>query len=105
MTDDYEAHYHGYLIAIEQATPKIDPENTAVDVVLTTLSGDDYRANFATLKFIKYMFEKNRRTGECASGSYFCMPGLVIVERIDEEKIKNTIDDLIKNREIEEYFR
>ena len=37
MTDDYEAHYHGYLIAIEQATPKIDPENTAVDVVFWIL--------------------------------------------------------------------
>lgn len=104
MTDEYETFYQGYLFRIEKATPKIDPENAAVDVILTTRSGEVYAANFATLRFIEYMFEKNKRTGECVSGSYFCMPRLVIVERIDEEKIKKTIDDLIKNRDIEEYF-
>lgn len=81
-----------------------DPMNEAVDVVLT-MQGQEYYASFVTRKFIDRMFEKNRRTGECATGTYFCMPGMIVVDKINDQNIRATIDDLIANLEIAEYFR
>ena len=82
----------------------LDPENEAVDVRLTTQEGDEYSANFITMKLISYLFKKNKRTGEFAGGTYFCMPGMIIVERITDENIKRTIDCLIKDYSLEHYF-
>lgn len=83
-----------------------DPENEMIDVVLTTQDGQEYWANFTTPKFINYMFEKNKRTGELLSGTYFCMPdNIVILERLTEDNIKATIDDLFENDGVECYFK
>lgn len=81
-----------------------DIENEAIDVRITTSSGEEYSANFTTLKFLDYVFEKNRRTGECSSGTYFCMPGMIIVEKLTEDNIKRTIDDLIDRLCVENYL-
>ena len=51
------------------------------------------------------MFEKNKKTGECANGTYFCIPQMVLVEEISEQNVRATIDDLINNLEIESYFK
>ncbi|MBU2496621.1 MAG: hypothetical protein KJ767_01000 [Nanoarchaeota archaeon] len=82
-----------------------DQENEAIDVRIKTGSGEEYSANFTTPKFLDYMFEKNGRTGECLSGTYFCMPGMIVVKKLTEDNIKRTIDDLIDNLEVEEYFK
>ena len=83
-----------------------DPENEMVDVIITTQDRREYWANFTTLKFLQYMFEKNRRTGELLSGTYFCMhDNMVIVERLTEDDIGATIDDLIRKGEIGGYFQ
>lgn len=50
------------------------------------------------------MFEKNKRTGECARGAYFCMPNRILVEEISETNVKKTIDDLINRLAIEIHF-
>ena len=82
-----------------------DPTNEAVDVRLTAPDGEEYSANVTTRGFLDYMFEKNRRTGECAGGAYFCMPGMIIVREITEGTVRATIDDLIVNHEMDKYFR
>lgn len=84
---------------------KFDPSNEAVEVTLITKEGERYSVNFVTRGFVGYIFEKNKRTRECANGTYFCMPNMILVEQITGEKIKKTIDDLIKNLEIENYFK
>ncbi|MBS3108347.1 hypothetical protein J4409_00590 [Candidatus Woesearchaeota archaeon] len=106
MDSNYKKIFKDYQFRIEWTSSKpFNPEREAVDVVLTTKEGKEYYANVATPRFINYVFEKNKRTGECASGSYFCMPRLIIVKRIDKETIKATIDDLINNLEVKEYFK
>jgi hypothetical protein len=102
----YQAKYKGYRFQIEWTDSRlINPDNEAADVTLETKAGQQYTANFVALSFLDYVFEKNKRTGECASGTYFAMPGMILIRRIDEPSIKATIDDLIKNLEVEEYFK
>lgn len=103
---DCGGEYKGYSFRINWTDSKpFDPKKETVEVRLTTKDGQEYQANFTARKFIDYMFEKNKRTGECANGAYFCMPEMIIVERIDDSHIKSTIDDLIKNLEIQNYFK
>jgi len=81
-----------------------DPCMAAVDVIITTKTGIRYSAPFVTPNFVDTMFEKNARTGECARGSYFCMPGMIIVREMSDAIVGATIEDLIANAEIEHYF-
>ncbi len=81
------------------------PGNETVEVILTTRDGKEYSANFTAIGFIHYMFEKNKKTGECGNGTYFCMPNMILVEEISEQNVRTCIDDLIKNLEIEIHFR
>ncbi len=89
---------------VRPGSEPIDVHNEAVDVRVRDVSGLEYSANFVTSAFLDVMFEKNKRTGECADGSYFAMPGMIVVRQVDEGTIKRTIDDMIKNEEIELYF-
>ncbi|MAG77939.1 hypothetical protein CL616_01090 [archaeon] len=81
----------------------MDPNKEVVDIRLS-IKGEEYSANFMTLDYLQYLFEKNQKTGECASGRYFSMPNLILVQKIDDDTIRNTIEDLIKNEEVLQYF-
>ncbi len=103
---DYQDKYKGYGFRFNWTSSEpFDPRNETVEVRLTRRDGQEYTANFTAKNFIDYMFEKNKRTGECAQGTYFCMPNMILVEEISEQKVRATIDDLIKNLEIETHFR
>ena len=98
--------FEGYDFRIDiPDRENFNPLNEAVEVVLSTPAGERYSANFITKKFIDYIFDKNRKTGECANGTYFCMPNMIIIRELNERDVKTTIDDLIKNIEIESYFK
>lgn len=81
-----------------------DEYNDAVDVTLIRPDGHKYWANFVTRTFLNNQFEENKRTGECAGGTYFRMPNMIPVDRITEETVRRTIDDFINGHEIEECF-
>ncbi len=101
--DAYKQRYEGYSFKI--ITRSFNPENDLVDVALIMPDDHKYYANFVTPSYFTYLFNKNKKTGECAGGTYFCMPdNMVVVEMITEETISKTIEDLIKNEEIEHYF-
>ena len=103
---DISDRFKGYTFRFDWTDPENhESDDEAVEVILRTLAGQEYSANFTTRNFLDYLFEKNRRTGECASGTYFAMPSMILVERIDDTVIKETIDDMINNKEIEEYFK
>ncbi len=95
-----------YQFKINVPNPaRYDPANAAVEVEVTLKNGQRYRADFITRSFIDYVFEKNNRTGECAQGTYFCMTNPIIVTKIDQDNVKNTIDSLICDSEFEMYFQ
>lgn len=72
-----------------------DPEDDTVEVVVTGEKNSDYWTNTATMQFLIRMFKKNQETGECSSGTYFCMPGLIIVRKLDIPVIGKTLESLI----------
>lgn len=100
-----DERFKDYKFRIDWTSSKPDPMRETVEVRLTTRDAQEYYANFTARGFIDYMFEKNTRTGECANGTYFCTPNMIIVEEISEQNVRATIDDLINNLEIEEYFK
>ena len=103
--EDLEKRFEGYEFEIDIPDKEhFDPSVEAVEVVLSIKNGKRYSMNFASKMYIPYIFDKNKRTRECANGTYFCMPNMIIVKRIDENSIKVTLDDLIKNLEIESYL-
>ena len=102
---EYKDKYQGYNVRIHWTSSEpFDPRNETVEVRLTTKDGQEYAANFTAKGFVDYIFEKNKRTGECVNGTYFCMPNMILVEEITEQNIRATIDDLIRNLEIESHF-
>ncbi len=85
---------------------KFDPSVAAVEVMLTTKTGERYSANFVTLEYIPWIFEKNKRTGECDGGTWWGRKdNFLTVRRLDNENIKTAIDAVIRNLEIESYFK
>jgi len=103
--NDLEKKFKGYEFEIDiPDRENFDPSNEAVEVTLTAKDGKKYSMNFTTKDYIRWIFAKNQKTGECANGTYFCMPNMIIVKDASPETIKATLDDLIKNLEIESYL-
>ena len=99
-------YFEGYEFRLNWTSSEpFHPRNETVEVRLTAKDGQEYSANFTAHGFIDYMFVKNKNTGECAEGTYFCMPNMILVEEISKENVRKTIDDLINNFEIETYFK
>ena len=102
----YQDKYKDYNFRFNwTSSMPFNPRNETVEVRLTTKDGQEYFTNFTAKGFIDYMFEKNERTGECSSGTYFCIPNMILVEEISEQNVRTTINDLIKNLEIETHFK
>ncbi len=87
-------------IWIIQGTDKLDPNNDNVDIEVHFDSGERHLATFFTLENIYSLFQGNKTTKECKSGLYFWASDMIIVERLTEETIRETIEDLISNDEM-----
>ncbi len=81
-----------------------DPEMDVFDVRIVDESGREYSADFVPVGFLTYVFDKNRKTGECAEGSYFCMPHMIVVERVDQNIVERTVNDLNAKGDLFDYF-
>jgi len=98
--------FHDYKFEINWASSiPFNITNDSIEVRITTADGKRYMADFVTRRFLDTMFEKNQRTGECASGAYFAMPRMIVVDRLCDDVIKSTLDDLIANDEADFYFK
>lgn len=103
----YRERFEGYQIKFElEGLVELDAACDILDVNLTTKDGKDYWTTFTTMQYLFWIFEKNKETGELLSGTYFCMPhNMIIVQRLDKNTIRKTIDDLVNNCEIDDYLR
>lgn len=88
-----EETYQTIIITGEQ---KLDPDDDNVDVEVQFHNGTRYVATFFTLKNLQSLFDKNKRTGECAAGLYFYTPDMIVVEKLTPEVIRETICNLIQ---------
>jgi hypothetical protein len=81
------------------------PDNDNVEVEVTLPSGVRYWATFFTMENIRSLFEKNARTGENASGTYFrWASNMIIVKTLTREVIERTIMDLVASERFETTF-
>jgi hypothetical protein len=105
--EDLEKKFGGYTFRIDiPDREKFNSFKEAVEITLITRTGERYSANFVARGYIPYVFKKNKKTGECVDGTWFGMKdNLIVVEEISRKNVKITIDDLIKNLEIENYFK
>ena len=104
--NDLEKKFEGYEFEIDIPDKgKFNPEISAVDAIIITKDGKRYSANIVTKDYVPWVFEKNRRTGECANGTCWGRKdNLIFVRKITPEEIKTSIDYFIKNLEIESYL-
>ena len=82
----------------------LNPECETVEILLTTPSGRKYHSNFTTTKYIDTILRDNQESDPLADGTFFAMPGMVVLKRLTPEHVKRTIDYMIENLEIDEYF-
>lgn len=71
-----------------------------VDVEITMGSGEVYSATFFTLGNLKSLMDRYKESGECANGRYVWAADMLVVERLTEETILKSVEDLVRTGEI-----
>ena len=93
-----------YQLTIYSGTAPLDPNNDNVDVQVTFPNGESFSAVFFTLQNIDTLMKKYKKTGECADGLYFWASNMMIVQKLTEQTICETIDNLLAEEEFESVF-
>ena len=71
------------------------------DVIFKLNDGTEWIVSFFTVQNIINLCNKNKKTGECLNGLYFCSTDMIIIEKLNRELILKVIEDLIKEDKIE----
>ncbi len=95
---------NGYRLTIYGGVAPLDPGNDNVDVQVTFPNGDNFSATFFTLQNIDTLMQRYTKTGECTAGSYFWASNMIIVQKLTEQTICETIDDLLAGEEFTSIF-
>ena len=75
-----------------------------VDVTIEFRSGMTYVAQFFSLENISSLMQRWEQSGECASGLYFWAKHAIIVRRLTDDVICETIQSLIASGEFVQLF-
>ena len=89
-----------YKLTIYGGIGPLNPDNDNVDVQVTFPNGENFSAVFFTLRNIETLMQRYKKTGECAAGMYFWTSDMMIVEKLTEKTICETVDSLL----VEEAF-
>ena len=95
---------NGYQLTIYHGIAPLDPDNDNVDVHVTFPNGESFSAVFFTLQNIDTLMKDYRKTGECANGLYFWTSDMLIVQKLTEQAICETVDNLLADGEFESVF-
>ena len=93
-----------YKLTIYSGITPLGPDNDNVDVQVTFPNGESFSAIFFTLQNIGTLMKQYKKTGECAKGSYFWASDMIIVQKLTEETICKTIDNLLAEEEFASVF-
>ena len=94
MSRDYELDIHARV-------DDVDPVDDNVDVYVSRADGSEWFACFFTPANVSTLLAQWKKSGECAGGSYFWVPGAIIVPQLDRESIERAIDALLEAGEFE----
>ena len=70
-----------------------------LDVIVTFPDRSRWIASFFTYQNIQNLREKNQRTGECMSGTFFKASDMVLIDVATRERIEKVIEYAINNDE------
>ncbi|HIE30012.1 TPA: hypothetical protein EYP66_22335 [Candidatus Poribacteria bacterium] len=93
-----------YKLTIYHGITPLDCDNDNVDVQVTFPGGENFSAVFFTLRNIKTLMKRYKKTGECSGGLYFWASNMIIVERLNEKTLCETIDNLLAEGEFGRVF-
>jgi len=88
-----------YKLTIYRGIAPLEPDNDNVDVQVTFPNGESFSAVFFTLRNIDTLMKRYKKTGECAGGLYFWASDMIIVKKLTEKTICETIDNLLAEGE------
>ncbi len=95
---------NGYQLTIYHGIDRLDPDNVNVDVRVTFPNGKSFSAVFFTLQNIATLMKGYEKTGEGAKGLYFWTSDMLIVQKLTEQTICETVDNLLAEGEFESVF-
>lgn len=105
MENPYTTISHkDYELTIFHGIDPLDPDDDSVDVKVTFPNGESFSAVFFTPPNINSLMKRYKKTGECAGGLYFWVSDMIIVEKLTEEVICETIDNLLAEEEFKYVF-
>ena len=90
----------GFQLRILRDATDLDLLDDNVDIEVELSDGRVFSATFFTIENIKSLLCNYRRSGECANGSYLWAEDMIIVEKLTQEVMATSVDDLIKSGEI-----
>ena len=93
-----------YQLTIYRGIAPLDPDNANVDVQVTFPNGERFSAVFFTLQNIETLMKGYKNTGEGANGLYFWTSDMLIVEKLTEQTICETVKNLLAEGEFESVF-
>jgi len=93
-----------FKLLIRTGINDLNIENDNVDVEVHFPNGECYVATFFTLTNIQFLFERYAKTGECKNGLYFWCSDMIIVKKLTENIIHETIENLLNNGDFEYVF-
>ena len=88
-----------YKLTIYRGIAPMDADDDNVDVQVTFPNGECFSAVFFTLRNIDALMKRYKKTGECAEGLYFLASDMMIVKKLTDKTICETIDHLLAEDE------
>ncbi len=82
----------------------LNPEADVADVIVHLQDGSRYRGTVTTLRFIEESMERAQQEGGDVEGDYW-FGDAIIVSRIDEQKLRMIVADLIDSFVFEKAFQ
>ncbi len=96
--------YSIWIEAEECAEGEWTPADSNSDVIVTLGNGERWVATFFSYQNILSLREKNRFTGECLGGRYFCATDMILVDEVSRERIEEVVAEMLAQKEFNTYF-
>ena len=80
-----------------------DENDSNMDVIFALSDGTKWIVTFFTYQNILSLSRKNKTTGECLKGLYFCATDMVLIETLTKDNVVNVLNEMIRENEISTY--
>jgi hypothetical protein len=102
--DSQRQKYSIWIEAEGWASGEWTPADGNSDVIVTFENGERWVATFFSYRNISSLMEKNRETGECLGGKYFCASDMILADEVSRERIEEVVAEMLDQKEFETYF-